>query len=332
MEGVFGLAYCIISTSSEKTRGSFESDIENGELSRRGWILQERALARRTIYFTGEQIHWECGSTIWSKTEDKGMRPRNILASSQFPEADLSNDWKGGRTTFQDTFALYSRLNLTKNTDRPAAVAGLEFRMMTFYRTISLYGIVQSYFGESLLWQRSGDKWMEPIIDFDQALSWSINGRRVPSWSWMAYAGEIKYGDICTDGLSWKTDVKFSFAGRRFTLVAPRVRLLSECRVELYGDAESVIRNKNEDLVGWIRYDCRNEDNPECIGCVILAEGTTGWREYAGVSQNVGLLPGGFNYVLLVTPVAETEAYRRLGVAVILERYLSPSGDMVQVY
>jgi hypothetical protein len=75
MEEVFASAYCTIAVSPGiNATGNFELDVEKGELSSRGWILQERALSRRTIHFIGDQIYWECGSVIWSKTVDKGMR------------------------------------------------------------------------------------------------------------------------------------------------------------------------------------------------------------------------------------------------------------------
>jgi hypothetical protein len=37
-------------------------------LNKRGWVLQERALARRTIYFTARQTYWECGCGVRCET------------------------------------------------------------------------------------------------------------------------------------------------------------------------------------------------------------------------------------------------------------------------
>lgn len=42
----------------------FQADVIEGHLNKRGWVFQERALARRTIYFTAKQIYWECGEGV----------------------------------------------------------------------------------------------------------------------------------------------------------------------------------------------------------------------------------------------------------------------------
>jgi hypothetical protein len=90
MEDVFSSAYCTIaaSTANDTDDGflkprtprkyvtlqkgpesafyvceyinTFRSDVELGELNRRGWLFQERALSRRSVYFTNSQMYWEC--------------------------------------------------------------------------------------------------------------------------------------------------------------------------------------------------------------------------------------------------------------------------------
>lgn len=42
----------------------FERHVLEGDLNRRGWVLQEHALARRTIYFTDHQAYFECGDGV----------------------------------------------------------------------------------------------------------------------------------------------------------------------------------------------------------------------------------------------------------------------------
>lgn len=98
METVFSSAYCVIAASRAtgtsdgflkdrpdrkfvKFEGSsenpfyiceaidhFQHDVIEGALNKRGWVLQERALARRTIYFTEKQTYWECGEGVRCET------------------------------------------------------------------------------------------------------------------------------------------------------------------------------------------------------------------------------------------------------------------------
>jgi hypothetical protein len=52
----------------------FSGDVEQGELNKRGWVFQERALSRRTIYFAEKQTYWECG---------KGIRCETLMKTSK---------------------------------------------------------------------------------------------------------------------------------------------------------------------------------------------------------------------------------------------------------
>lgn len=102
MEDVFSSAFCVIAASSAHGQNNgfliresqqhecltfehdglpplyvsrfmddFNKDVLEGPLSKRGWVLQERALARRTIYFTNRQMYWECGKGVRSESLTK---------------------------------------------------------------------------------------------------------------------------------------------------------------------------------------------------------------------------------------------------------------------
>jgi Heterokaryon incompatibility protein (HET) len=96
MESVFSSAYCLFAASSaegqcdgflndrESSRrdfvaiqspgeptyyvcpaiDDFKGHVLDGVLNKRGWVMQERVLARRAIYFTDKQAYWECGDGV----------------------------------------------------------------------------------------------------------------------------------------------------------------------------------------------------------------------------------------------------------------------------
>jgi hypothetical protein len=47
---------------------NFKSHVLDGELHARGWVLQEHALARRTLFFTKHQTYFECGEGVRCET------------------------------------------------------------------------------------------------------------------------------------------------------------------------------------------------------------------------------------------------------------------------
>ena len=101
MEDVYSKAYCVLAVSSAKgqndgflkprtgreyltfQRGDrpplyvcrflddFNEHVLESPLNHRGWVLQERALAKRTIYFTDKQTYWECGDGVRCETLTK---------------------------------------------------------------------------------------------------------------------------------------------------------------------------------------------------------------------------------------------------------------------
>ena len=59
----------------------FEQDVLQSVLNGDGWLMQLRALARRTIFFTTNQMYWECGDGIRCETLAKLKRLVCVLKS-----------------------------------------------------------------------------------------------------------------------------------------------------------------------------------------------------------------------------------------------------------
>jgi Heterokaryon incompatibility protein (HET) len=54
-----------VSLTAEHT--PFDMSVENSLWNNRGWIFQERVLFTRMLYFTKEQVYWECAECIESE-------------------------------------------------------------------------------------------------------------------------------------------------------------------------------------------------------------------------------------------------------------------------
>ncbi|KAK4097370.1 hypothetical protein N658DRAFT_527113 [Parathielavia hyrcaniae] len=197
----------------------FNREVLEGEMSKRGWVLQERALARRTIYFAQQQTFFECGGGVRCETLTKmSNQLAALLGDPNFPEvAILSRTLSHSRETsfgerilyFQDLYQTYSRLAFTEWADRAVALEGLEQRLSHGFKARGRLGILAnaafppgrspSLFYRSLLWHRGVD---EPTLT---RISFPPGRQKPPTWSWMAYRGGIDYLDVPFNRTEWET-------------------------------------------------------------------------------------------------------------------------------
>lgn len=255
MEDVYSGAYCVLAAScaTDQTSGfllprqkrdyislksngrndcnfylcsrieDFRGDVQQGALNKRGWVLQEHALARRTVFFTERQTYWECGHGVRCETMAKMMkwvlsfmpstrtklfpsRSAALLGDPDFPKI-LDPAQRGERILrFQELYQEYSRLQLSSDCDRPIAIRSLEQRLL---RTMSVdggWGILENrnsrgLLRRSLLWHRGEDTGCMTPITFPPSRE------RPPSWSWMSVSGSINYFPLKWNGYDWQ-DVK----------------------------------------------------------------------------------------------------------------------------
>ncbi|KAI0392353.1 HET-domain-containing protein [Xylariaceae sp. FL0594] len=347
METVFSSAYCVIAATRAKgmssgflsTRPSrkvvkmqrrkeeafyiceaiddFQRDVIEGMLNQRGWVLQERALARRTIYFADNQTYWECGRGVRCETLTKMYNNQAaFLGDARFPKVATESP-KGGRIRLYELlFKQYSRLQFSNAYDRPLAIAGLEQRLWTAFKTTGGYGIIDRFFGLSLLWLRDPEETPRMVpIQFSESPR-----RSVPSWSWMAYEGAITYMDPPFGGVDWENDEILSpfpkAAGHTSNPNLPQY-IEAIARNFSFGTTPppAVYDQPGGDLKGQ--------------KCVIVA------REKLGRVKRQTQF-----YVLIIVPSSEQMAmaspglyplYKRAGVALLPSTSIDPSGPVLEV-
>ncbi|RSL64921.1 hypothetical protein CEP53_003897 [Fusarium sp. AF-6] len=188
-----------------KNIDNFRGDVDEAILNTRGWTLQERALARRTIHFTKNQTYFECSDGIQCESLTRLTNGRSsLLGDSDFPTSVVSR-YKDGRVVLVQTlYHQYSKRNFSKSQDRPIAISGLEKRLTSAFTTRGGYGVFQNFLERTLLWKRDDEtRSLEPI-QFPPV-------RNVPTWSWMAYDGVISYVHVDFDKVDWTKEYSSPF-------------------------------------------------------------------------------------------------------------------------
>ncbi|WKT51091.1 hypothetical protein QSH57_016061 [Fusarium oxysporum f. sp. vasinfectum] len=282
-------------------------DLELAPLNTRGWVMQERALSRRTLHFTKTQVYWECGNGLHCERLFKLSNPQSALfADSDFPRAILKY-YKGGRITlFQNLYEKYSRLNFSYTSDRPVAILGLEKHLSYVLQTRGEFGVFEQYLARSLLWSRPENILLNSITFQDDY--------HVPSWSWMAHEGPITYANIPFDEVEWSTDCLLR-SGEETGTNSKRTVLKAVARDLKLDKLDMHDRVKLDEGSGFELSNLRG---------VVLGKDKK--RE-----SRVQVY-----YVLLVT-LSEDEAeqakvYVRVGVAWLLEHNIAMDGEDVVIY
>ncbi|KAK3502515.1 hypothetical protein B0T13DRAFT_430379 [Neurospora crassa] len=342
MEYVFSSAYCVLAASSARSQtegflnprksrtvvnlgrkkddigvyatpfsDDFKKHVVNSPLSERGWVLQERALARRTIYFTEWQTYWECGHGIRCETlTSMDNKLISFLGDPNFPSklSDGTSD-RGEKIRFYEgLYTQYSRLTLTNSSDRPIAIAGLERRLIHDLNCSGGFGVFddqRSLLQRSLLWQRGETTPTLERIGHPQVLF------RVPTWSWMAYKGVIAYLDPPFGMVDWRiAEIRGNWYGQG----SNRAELSAKTRKFRMGETGTEDFNITWDIPGEI------DTEKAVLRCVVV--GNLKQRDPKPMKST--------HYVLIVRlrehgaklATDETDIYERVGVGTMLGEYL----------
>lgn len=300
----------------------FSRDVDRGELNQRGWVLQERALSRRTIYFAEMQTYWECGDGVRCETLTKMnkydqvalpdpsqlsnlisySKKASFLGDANFPNS-IKSYVKGKKIQlFQSLYEKYTTLDLSFSEDRPIAIRGLEKRLLRALQTDGGHGVFNRYLHRCLLWRRSS-KDLRRIKTF--------RGENIPSWSWMAYVGEIKYMSVPFGGVSWTEDILSPWSANEATDVGrsdnePEDHQSTEIK------APSWEVEGNYDSGGLIL------DNPSRCQTQTLRYVLVGTEKSTSLDRKV--------YVLVVSKmIGVGEFYERVGVGIVQQSMLCHS-------
>ncbi|GFF22276.1 hypothetical protein IFM61606_08366 [Aspergillus udagawae] len=190
----------------------WHDQISNAPLNKRGWVFQERFLARRVIHFGPRQIGWECQQLQALETFPRGLPPTLTVGSRSKPaiyealrelsQPALTNSQAARNAPFSSTTDLqfaewwnnamedYSRCKFTFAKDKLIALTGVA-KYVAMNRPADRYlaGMWQSCLAYGLAWFRIHQPGrVYSNRDYVEC--------RAPSWSWASFDGEVCFPSI----------------------------------------------------------------------------------------------------------------------------------------
>ncbi|KAK3380589.1 hypothetical protein B0T24DRAFT_571473 [Lasiosphaeria ovina] len=360
METVFSSAYCVLAASRAHNQvdgfllprrqrdyvalaeadGSpfyiceniddFSTDVLNGHLNKRGWVLQEHALARRTVFFTQGQTYYECGD---------GVRCETLTKMSNQGEKIIR---------LQDLYKRYSALGFTRDYDRAIAMEGIHRRLLHAFHADGGYGILDEgshrsgLLRRNLLWHRPAGSPPLARIQFPRRGGGGGGQPQLllpppPSWSWMAYTGPIDFLRLKFGEIDW-VKIRSPWSERRVaaaSVAAPAdVDALSSTggsgSAALWGRVRDIVEIPEAEEDGRLFCDTSDEEiarnGSDRMQCVVL-----------GVEKGSLGLASRHHYFILVRPISSPQiglgstVYERVGAGYLLGKYIKEGGQEAQV-
>jgi hypothetical protein len=154
----------------------FYSSVVKGHLSSRGWALQERILAPRTLHFTDTELFWECKLVNARESFPEGLHEFENQHVFHLDRKPISEVW-------HTIVGLYTQANLTFLRDKLVAIAGIARVAQEETQDQYLAGMWRQYIEFQLPWCQTGSR-----RQVDRTGQY-----RAPSWSWASVHGSYVY-------------------------------------------------------------------------------------------------------------------------------------------
>jgi hypothetical protein len=235
----------------------------------------------------------------------------HFLGDHHFPDGALSYFKNERILLIQYLYTRYSELSIKYGTDKPAAIRSLEARLGRTFGSLVAGGVFRRFFERTILWQAHFDGSLTQV-DYSDAK----NGQMAPpSWSCLAYSGEIKFLDIPFGVVSWTGDLKNPLPTADYDDAAPIPNITS-----LDARARKITIKKFDILVS-VTLDTLEAVDKE------FRKGL--WRcVTVGRDKTPNARGQTANYVLLIQPVDRSRnIYKRVGAGVL---YTSEFSDEVE--
>lgn len=300
--------------------------IRNSEWHGRGWVMQERMLSRRTIYFTKYKMLWDCRQG--NGDEDRRgkidwLPHRNMPGSYHQPEPSYAErpemeSSSGALKQWNWLVGEYSKCQLTKESDKSLAIAGIRKRFEQRMGVETRHGILTDTTGScmpaSLLWIAEV-KGLKPYGEFT-----------APSWSWLGFHGSVEY-PTATGSKTPSHRFGARVEGEYLTMdtalgcvalggTVKSLGLTDICNSSAFTSSTKVLKAaRSGPIIGWANLDCdfvrRVDVYCAAVQCREEEDGDTSQKQQTHVDVLV-LERNDFT-----AADGQTDTYRRIGCGVI---------------
>ena len=191
--------------------GGWAARSEQHPLILRKWCFQERILSRRILYYSIDELVWECRKTVLCECGDPPFyatlqrtvktRYDNLLLDPIPGDSPGLSVQDRSLETWLGVVAGYSRVRLTYNTDVLVALSGVVQK----FATASLGNYCAGMWTYGLLYQLC---WKSEVYGTQKHTR--STSYLAPSWSWASIQGHVEMGFLST----WKWSSKDDFDAR----------------------------------------------------------------------------------------------------------------------
>ncbi|KUJ13401.1 HET-domain-containing protein [Mollisia scopiformis] len=277
---------CLYITTDFRPAGPDTQRPIRAPLHRRAWVVQERALCPRTLYYGADMIFWECNQSVASENNPRmgylwnaeksavkliqgnpygGPNPQKSGLKSVFH--DLLDECKDGnysrwRASWAALIHEYTSCEITRFEDRWPAVSGLATKVEETSRMKLRRGLWQDYLREELLWSADvpGNR-PHQTLETEAELY-------APSWSWISLKAAIWWPAISrydreTSEVMWIADV-LSATSTEIVLQAPLVRI------------SEILLHESTCPDNWISSKLKSDAQPNMSGLKTVPDEDTG--------------------------------------------------------
>lgn len=167
---------------------AWDNRVQNGPLNKRGWVLQERILAPRTIHCAYDQLWWSCAykQPCCNEMFPDGVPEQAQLNGIADPLTAISQSIQGMTTCNEYWLSIvgnYSQRDLTYSSDKLIALSGVAEAVMNILgvsRDSYIAGLWRLDLSTDLLWRMMGTGIRSETY-------------RAPSWSWASVDGGVYF-------------------------------------------------------------------------------------------------------------------------------------------